>query len=334
MIVAVTVAVLVGLGLVAGAGLALADRYFGVEEDPRVDALEEALPGANCGACGYPGCRAYAKALVGGEDVDLCAPGGNATVRALAEILGREAVEVVEKVALVRCAGTATATSFKAEYAGIQDCRAADIVAAGVTACPDGCLGLGSCVEACDYGAIVIRNGVAVVLPELCIGDGKCVPACPRGLIEMVPKTRQVHVLCSNRLPARQVRQVCRVGCTGCKLCTRVDPAFVVENNVARVAGEPGDKAGEAALACPSQSILDLRLFSAEEFVSSDRARARFKELQAEYKERKKKERLAARKAGERKAEGGPEGKDRAGASRQKAEQSSHAGSDSKGGGS
>ncbi|MCD6498858.1 MAG: RnfABCDGE type electron transport complex subunit B [Deltaproteobacteria bacterium] len=301
---ALSVLILVGLGASAAAGLALADRYFGVEEDPRLDALSDALPNANCGGCGYPGCRAYAQALLAGEDITLCAPGGNASVQRIAEILGTEAVAVVERVAIVKCAGTAAVTSNRAKYLGITDCAAANLVAGGPAECPDGCLGLGSCIAACEYDAIEIRNGVAVILPERCIGDGLCVKACPRHLIELVPKDRKVHVLCSNHQPGKEVRKICSVGCTGCKLCTKTSSSFTMDGDLAILGDEVDERAAEAALVCPTGTILDQNMFSARELVFDPEARRRLKERQAEYKKQQreaKKKAAAAKKAAEAK---------------------------------
>lgn len=285
------IAVLVGLGALSGAGLALANRFFGVDEDPRLDRLCDALPGANCGACGYPGCRGYAQALLSGVDITSCAPGGNASVKEIARILGVEAQEVVEKIALVKCAGSAAMTGRRSEYRGIESCLAAHLVQAGPNDCLYGCLGLGSCVAACSYDAITLINGVAVVLPDRCIGDGACVSACPRDLIELVPKNRKAHVLCSNRQPGRQVRQICKVGCIACKLCAKIDSAYTVDDNLASIGPDAGDAACEAAMVCAPGTILDQNLMSAAELVSDPKARERLAAMQAEYKERKRAER-------------------------------------------
>jgi len=271
-----------------------------------LDAIADALPNANCGVCGYPGCRAYAQALLAGEDITLCVPGGNASVQRIAEILGTEAVAVVERVAVVKCAGTAAATGNRAKYLGITDCAAAHLVAGGPSDCPDGCLGLGSCVAACEYDAIEIRDGVAVILPERCIGDGLCVKACPRNLIELVPKDRTVHVLCSNHQPGKEVRKICSVGCTGCKLCTKMSSSFTMDGDLAILGDEMDDRAAEAALVCPTGTILDQTMFSARELVFDTEARRQLKERQAEYKkqqrEAKKKAAAAKKAAGEQRA--------------------------------
>jgi electron transport complex protein RnfB len=285
------VVVLMGLGAAAGAGLALANRFFGVEEDPRVEEICDNLPGANCGACGYPGCKGYAQALLKGIDITACAPGGNATVK-----------------------GSRQVTQNRSDYRGIVECHAAHLTQAGPTTCPSGCMGLNSCVDACDYGAIVVRDGVAVVLPELCIGDGACVDACPRDLIEMVPKDRKGHVLCSNTQPGKVVRKICSVGCTACKLCTKKSPAYKMEGNLAIIGDDAPEEAASVALACPAQTILDQREYTALELVTNPEARERLKAAQAKYKEEERaakkkaaearKKAAAAKKAAEEKAAG------------------------------
>jgi electron transport complex protein RnfB len=292
----IAVCVLVGLGLLAGGGLAAANKVFGVEEDPRVEQITDVLPGANCGACGYPGCRGYAQAVLAGADICLCAPGGNDVVQKIAAILGVEAQEVVEKVALVKCAGTTDVTAWRSEYRGISDCHAAQIVGGGPNACAYGCLGLGSCQTVCTENAIEIRKGVAVVRTDLCIGCGACAQVCPRHLIEMVPKARAVHVLCNNHQSGKAVRTVCTVGCTACKLCTKKYAAFDMGDNLAQVAAEADDKDREAALVCPSGTIIDTEMFSVAELVWDPESRKKLKSLQKEHKKKQKQAKLAAKK--------------------------------------
>jgi electron transport complex protein RnfB len=290
----IAVSVIAGLGIIAGAGLALANKVFGVEEDPRVEQITEALPGANCGACGYAGCRGFAQAVLEGADISACAPGGSEVVERVAAILGVEATAAAPKVAIVRCAGNRDVTTFRSEYRGIEDCNAAELVQGGPNACSAGCLGLGTCRKACAEDAIVIENGVAVVRGELCIGCGVCARVCPRDLIEMVPKARKVHVLCSNHDAGKAVRSVCKVGCTACNVCAKKVDGFSVRDNLARASDDAGDEAREAALLCPQGTIVDLEEFSMLEFAADPKAHDRLKKLQ---KEHKKKLREAKKKA-------------------------------------
>ena len=289
----VAVCVLVGLGLIAGGGLAAANKVFGVREDPRVEEITEALPGANCGACGYPGCRGYAQAVLAGADICLCAPGGNDTVQKIAAILGVEAQEVVEKVAVVKCAGTTDVTHWRSEYRGIADCHAAQLVGGGSNACLYGCLGVGSCQNVCTEDAIEIRKGVAVVRRDLCIGCGNCVSQCPRNLIEMVPKARSVHVLCSNHQAGKAVRSICKVGCTACKLCTKKYEAFSMDDNLAHVAQKTTAQDHKAALICPTGTIVDTETFDLAAFVWNTEVREELKRLQKEHKKKQKEAKLA-----------------------------------------
>lgn len=300
---AIAVIVLLGLGALAGAGLAFANRFFGVEEDPRVEEICEALPGANCGACGYPGCRGYAQAILAGEDICLCAPGGNDTIQTVAEILGVEAGEVVEKVAVVRCAGTGEHTQQRSKYLGIQDCHAAQLVGGGPNTCDAGCLGLGSCAEVCPESCIEIREGVALVDTPRCIGCGKCVAECPRDILAMVSKSQKVVVLCNNHDSGKKVRSVCKVGCTGCKLCAKKYEGFEVEDNLAQVQQDAPEASTEAALVCPSGSIIDLNTFSFEEMVFDKEARSKLKKLQKEHKKKQKEARAKKKAAVKKKKE-------------------------------
>ncbi len=226
------------IGLVCGLALALASRYFGVKEDPRIGKLADLLPGANCGGCGYAGCTAYAAAMVAGEaPANLCAPGGSELTCKLCEVLGVEAGEpAVRKVALVLCGGDNTKARKRFAYNGIVDCAAAAATAGGDKACEFGCLGYGSCARVCPVDAIEIVDGLARVHPEICIGCGKCVAACPRNLIKLVPENRHIHVLCSSRAPGAAVRKVCSVGCIGCRICTKfADGAIAMDGTLAVV---------------------------------------------------------------------------------------------------
>jgi len=215
-----------GIGLVCGAALALAARFLAVDEDPRIAEVEELLPGANCGGCGYAGCADYAKAIViDGAAVNLCAPGGAEVLALLARHMGVEAEPGERKVAVVLCGGDNRKAVRTFSYNGVADCAAAHAVGGGEKGCAYGCLGYGSCARVCPSGAIEITDQqIAIVHPELCIGCGACVRACPRGLIKMIPANRVIHVLCSSKDKGPAVKKVCSVGCIGCTLCTRLAP--------------------------------------------------------------------------------------------------------------
>ncbi len=292
--------VLSGIGAVMGAGLAVAAKFLSVEEDPRVEALMEILPSANCGACGYPGCSGYAKELVAGVDIGLCSPGGSDTVAKIADILGVEAVALVPKVALVRCAGGRNLAPDRSIYVGPSSCKAAVLVGAGPKECRWGCVGLGDCAEVCEDDAVdFTEDGLAFVRADLCIACARCVKACPRDLIQMVPADRKVHVLCSSQDPGKNTKAVCQVGCIACKLCARRDKAsFVVENNSASVLYEEGSKdTPVAALVCTPGAIWDANEDDLVSWLTDPARREALKERQAELKARERAERAAKKKA-------------------------------------
>jgi electron transport complex protein RnfB len=219
----VTSGVIGGAGLVCGTALALAARFLAVKEDPRLGEAEELLPGANCGGCGFAGCADYAKAIViDGAAINLCAPGGQATLDSLSSFTGQEADASERKVALVRCGGDNAKAPRKHAYNGVVDCAAAHSEAGGDKLCSYGCLGYGSCVRVCPSGAIELVDDLAVVHPDLCISCGACVKACPRDIIEMVPESQTVHVMCNSKDKGPVVKKACQVGCIGCRMCVKL----------------------------------------------------------------------------------------------------------------
>jgi len=215
------VAVMGTLGLVFGAGLAIASRIFEVKRDQRVELLEAVLPGANCGACGAPGCSGFAEGVVQGiYPVNGCTAGGAEVAAQVAKIMGTEAGELVEQVAVVRCRGSHDTATDRAVYNGISDCRAAVLIDNGAKGCEYGCLGLGTCVVSCPFEAIQMGdNGLPVVDEDLCTGCGECVKACPRNIMELLPRHQKVYLACVSRDFGKSVKAVCKVGCIGCSLC-------------------------------------------------------------------------------------------------------------------
>ncbi len=218
------------LGLAAGLFLIYFSRKFAVEVDPRVQRISEILPQANCGACGAPGCSHFAEGVVRGEyPVTGCVVGGTETANEIAKILGIEAGEVVPRVAVVRCVGDREKAPRRAEYDGIEDCKAAHILG-GDKGCEYGCLGMGSCVRVCPFDAIKMgEKGLPVVNEDKCTGCGKCAEVCPRSIIEIIPRTQKIYLACMSLEKAKDVMSVCSVGCIGCGLCARVAPEGVVE---------------------------------------------------------------------------------------------------------
>ncbi len=233
---AVTVAL---LGLVLGLLIGAAAKKFEVKTDPRVEEIQALLPGANCGACGFAGCADLADAIVNrGAPMTSCPACDDAIRGKMAEILGVEAGGPVEKqVAVVFCGGSVTRAGRNAKYNGIMDCRSASQIGnGGGKACRYGCLGFGSCARVCPFGAIEMRDGLAVVHPELCRGCAKCVSVCPRKLIRLVPASAKVHVYCNSLDKPQLKRKNCSVTCLTCKKCVRLAPdSMNIQDQLIRV---------------------------------------------------------------------------------------------------
>ena len=211
-----------GIGLLIGLILSVASIIMAVPKDEKAEKLLEALPGANCGACGYSGCSGYADALAKGKaEVGLCAPGGLACAKELSAILGVETGSMDKKVAAVHCMGSCDNTKNKANYQGVRSCAAAVKIGGGLTACSYGCLGLGDCESVCPYDAIHVCNGVAVVDNDKCKACSMCVKECPRRLISIVPYKNSAIVRCSNKDKGAAAMKVCEAACIGCKKCEK-----------------------------------------------------------------------------------------------------------------
>ena len=239
-----TVLSLAGLGFILALILFFIAKKFKVEEDPRIDLVEKALPGANCGGCGFAGCRAFADAAVKAPNLDnnYCPVGGNEVMKNVAQILGYEVKQQTPKVAVLRCNGSCQNRPRINYYDGVQSCRVKANLYAGDTLCPYGCLGCGDCVAACKFGALSINP--ETLLPEVdeskCTACGACTKACPRGLLELRnkgPRSMRVYVACSNKDKGMFTRKACKVGCIGCGKCVKTCPhgAITLENNLAYI---------------------------------------------------------------------------------------------------
>ena len=256
------IAVLGIMGAVFGAILAIASKVFAVKVDERLPKLLDALPGANCGGCGYAGCQAYAQAVLDGKaEVGQCVAGGPECAKKMGEIMGVEARTAERKVAMVKCRGEHHV--FKGDYDGIEDCRSAMFVTGnGPAACPNGCLGFGTCVSVCKFDAIHVVNGVARVDPEKCTGCMQCVEVCPRHVIVPMDYHTDVVIACSNTERGANTRKECDIGCIGCHMCEQqceYDAIHVI-NNLATIDYTKCVGCGRCAAVCPRQLISDINL--------------------------------------------------------------------------
>jgi Na+-translocating ferredoxin:NAD+ oxidoreductase RNF subunit RnfB len=249
-----------GLALFFGVVLAVAYRLLRVDEDPRIDAVEAMLPATNCGACGQPGCRAFAEALVSGRATPgSCTVSSPDGVAAIAEYLGVDAGEQVKRVARLHCAGGRAQALQIAAYDGYESCRAAHLVGAGGKGCSWGCLGLGDCERACDFDAIHMdANGLPVVAVTPCTACGDCVEVCPRDLFEILPLDRPLLVQCRVPLAAEEARALCSVACDACGRCVQDAPPGLIEmvGNLPVIDYASGPRGGpEATFRCPTRAI-------------------------------------------------------------------------------
>ena len=248
------------MGAVFGCVLAVASKVFAVETDNRLEPIIEALPGANCGGCGYAGCAAYAQAIIDGKaEIGRCAAGGSEAAVKISTIMGVEAKEVERTVALVRCRGYDR--QFKGPYDGLEDCVAASKVAGrGPISCKFGCLGFGNCVKACKFGAMTIQDGVAFVDREKCTGCMSCAAACPRQLIVPMPYKNEMYVSCASVAKPKISAKVCKNGCIACGKCEQICHvgAISVVNNVAVIDYDKCVSCGLCAATCPRHIIRDV----------------------------------------------------------------------------
>ena len=251
-------AVVVAVGLFFGILLALFRKLFGIEDDEKTKKVRAALPGINCGACGFKGCNDYSEALAAGlAKPNLCIPGAENTAKELAEILGVEVEEPKDEVAFVHCNGTCDAVVKKAEYDGIATCKASASLYGGANLCTYGCIGCGDCANVCISGAICVVDGVARVNTSRCVGCGLCVKTCPKKIISMVPQETATVVYCSNKDKGADARKACKNACIGCKKCEKNCPsgAISVVDNCAVIDYTKCTGCGLCAEGCPTGCI-------------------------------------------------------------------------------
>ncbi len=265
-----------GLGMVFAVVLLIASEKLKVQVDPKIEAIHEALPNLDCGACGYPGCGQYAKAVM--ENPELlgkCAPGGSDTAAAIADILNLKLSDSGPKrFPIVHCRAHTADRTMYGEYSGLPSCTAANALP-NVQACKFGCLGFGDCTRACKFDALHIVDGLATVDYDKCTGCGACAKACPRFIIEMVPFTQEkmLTVACSSKESGKVTRSMCKVGCIGCRLCKKQSDLFSIDDNLARLDYanyEPSEETETAKKKCPTKVIINRGKGVVEETAQKD----------------------------------------------------------------
>jgi Na+-translocating ferredoxin:NAD+ oxidoreductase subunit B len=261
-----TIATLSVIGTLAAVILYFVSRKFQVYEDPRIGEVEEHLPAANCGGCGFAGCRAFAEACVKASGLDdlYCPVGGNDTMNKVATILGMESVKKDSRIAFIRCNGTCDHRPKTSNYDGASTCAIAASVYSGETDCQWGCLGYGDCFDACDFNAIELRAdlGVPKIIDDKCVACGACVEACPKNLIELRkqnPKNRKVVVACMNQDKGGVARKACAVACIGCTKCEKECKfdAITIVNNLAFIDSDKCKLCRKCVPVCPTGSIIE-----------------------------------------------------------------------------
>lgn len=266
-IVIYTIISLSAIGAIAAIILYFVAQKFKVYEDPRIDQVEEILPAANCGGCGFAGCRAFAEAMVKADVISefYCPVGGNEVMAEAAKILGKEVAEKDPQVAVVRCAGSPEHREHTTNYDGARSCAIEARLYAGETGCQYGCMGHGDCVEACDFDAIYMdeKTGLPVVIDDNCTACGACVTACPKDIIELRKKNkkdRKIFVSCVNMDKGGIAKKACSVACIGCGKCVKVCPfdAITMDNFLAFIDSEKCKLCRKCVEECPTGAIWEV----------------------------------------------------------------------------
>ena len=247
-------------GLLIGIMLGIAGKMLHVPVNEKELAVRELLPGNNCGGCGFPGCDGLAQAIAEGTaPANQCPVANSEAYAKIAEVCGSSITETEKQVAFVMCSGTCDKTARKYNYYGIDDCRQAVLAPGrGEKQCTYGCMGYGSCVSACQFDAIHVIDGVAVVDKEKCVACGKCIAACPKNLIELVPAKAEKLVACHSNDKGKDVRVACEIGCIGCMLCVKQCEAgaVTVKDNLAHIDYSKCTNCGKCAEKCPRKIII------------------------------------------------------------------------------
>ncbi|MBL6989728.1 MAG: RnfABCDGE type electron transport complex subunit B [Bacteriovoracaceae bacterium] len=260
------------VGLVAASVLFFVAKKFYVYENPKIDEVDDVLPSANCGGCGFPGCRAFAEATVGATDLEelFCPVGGNETMKAVAKILGLEVVEKGPMVAVLRCNGSNENSPKKINYDGVSSCLSAHSMYAGEGGCPFGCLKLDDCVRVCDFDALKMdaKTGLPVVDEKKCTACGACVDICPRNIYELRPigkQSKRVYVACLNTEKGAIAKKNCAVACIGCNKCVKVydsGGAVVMKGLLSYISPQVDveNQGGYLVGSCPTNAIMGINV--------------------------------------------------------------------------
>ncbi|HCJ66106.1 MAG TPA: ferredoxin [Elusimicrobia bacterium] len=270
MLILYAVLVLAGLALIFAFGLAVASKIFAINQDPRLVALISALPGVNCGACGFAGCAGYAGELFKGTaEPGKCTVGQKEIADKIGKILGIEVKMKEPEVAMVFCQGKPEVAVEKYLYNGLQSCRAANLLVGGSKSCSYGCLRYGDCYRVCPFDAIAWSEPRGVhpsesgeiprIIPDKCTACGLCIKSCPKkGLIRLVPENKEVHILCNSLDKGGVTRRICKVGCFACGLCVKACPkqAITIIDNLARIDYSKCDNCGICVEKCPVKTIV------------------------------------------------------------------------------
>lgn len=257
----ITSLIIIGcLGLFVGLFLGVAAIVFKVKVNEKEEKVLEALPGNNCGGCGFPGCAGLAQAIAEGKaPANQCPVGGASVASKISEIMGTSVEETTRQVAFVACKAHCDDYTMNYDYYGVEDCRMLSFVPdGGPKSCNEGCLGFGTCASVCPFDAIHVEDGVAVVDREKCRACGKCVAVCPKHLISLIPYNAKYTVSCSNRQKGPVTMKQCKVGCIGCGICAKNCPnsAVKVENFNATIDYEACKNCGICAEKCPKHTIV------------------------------------------------------------------------------